>query len=119
MNNKITLEPIYLANILLYLPTFETIKKFIQISKNCLESSKIIRFYSQKFNEEKEIEIQKQTKLFQNELNEEKNSLQLNSDDSDVINNFFNQNESEEENKDNGSISMIILSLIFVILFLI
>ena len=40
------LERIYLLNVLLYIPTIESIKKFIQINKKCQEVSEMVRIYT-------------------------------------------------------------------------
>ena len=48
------LSPIYLANVVLYLPTIESIIKFKMISKKCQEATLMIRLFSQRY--EKEIE---------------------------------------------------------------
>ena len=44
-----TLERVYLLNILIYLPSLESIKKFICINKKCKEVSEMVRIYSPKF----------------------------------------------------------------------
>ena len=42
------LERVYLLNVLLYIPTLETIKKFIQINKKCHEVSTMVRMYTKR-----------------------------------------------------------------------
>ena len=58
MNKKIILEKIYLANVILYIPSIEDIIKIKFINKKCLDSTNIIRIYEKRpkyFNENKKI----------------------------------------------------------------
>ena len=43
---KVQLEKIYLTNVLLYIKSIDTIKKFSKINEKCKDVLKIVRFYS-------------------------------------------------------------------------
>ena len=42
------LEAIYLTNVLLYIDSFESVYKFIQINKKCTEASEMIRMFTKR-----------------------------------------------------------------------
>ena len=45
---KHQLERVYLLNVLLYVDSLESVKKFIQINKKCLEVSTMVRMYTKR-----------------------------------------------------------------------
>ena len=45
---QIQLERVFLLNVLIYIPTIESIKKFIQINKKCQEVSTMVRTFTPK-----------------------------------------------------------------------
>ena len=49
---KIKLQPIYLANIALYIPSISTLKRFEQVSKHCQEALHIVKYFSPKYESE-------------------------------------------------------------------
>ena len=45
---KIKLQPVYLCNVLLYVNKLDSVKNFIEVSKNCLEASQIMKLYTKR-----------------------------------------------------------------------
>ena len=62
------LERIYLLNVLLYIPTLESITKFTQINKKCKEVSEMVRLYTPKIKIDEEYKHKIYNKIIPKDL---------------------------------------------------